>query len=162
MNGLLTAAVACGYQSEVGGKLLLVVEPFHVTDLSQDTHGGNESDSGDCPEQIVPAPVSFRLHTNYVSRQYLDNTENKDRSLPSYSTTNVNLSYTLPLKKIGVKEAVFGVNLTNIFDAHYASSGWAYSAVAESYGHKNENRYYQLGFIPMAGFTAMGSITLRF
>jgi iron complex outermembrane receptor protein len=101
-------------------------------------------------------------HTNFVSRQYLDNSENKDRSLPSYSTTNVKLSYTLPLKKIGVKEAVFGVNLNNIFDAHYASSGWAYSAICESSGHMNENRYYQLGFIPMAGFTAMGSITLRF
>ncbi|MCR4852908.1 MAG: TonB-dependent receptor [Prevotella sp.] len=101
-------------------------------------------------------------HTGYVSRQYLDNSENEDRSLPAYSTTNVNLSYTLPLKKLGVKEAVFGVNLNNIFDAHYASSGWVYSAIAESYGHANDNRYYQIGFIPMAGFTAMGSITLRF
>ncbi len=101
-------------------------------------------------------------HTGYVSRQYLDNTENKDRSLPSYSTTNVSLSYTLPLKKMGVKEAVFGLNLNNIFDAHYASSGWVYSAIAESYGHTPDNRYYQIGFIPMAGFTAMGSLTLRF
>ena len=101
-------------------------------------------------------------HTGYVSRQYLDNTENKDRSLPAYSTTNVNLSYTLPLKAIGVKEAVLGMNLNNIFNARYASSGWVYSAIAESYGHTNDNRYYQIGFIPMAGFTAMGSITLRF
>ena len=101
-------------------------------------------------------------HTGYVSRQYLDNTEHEDRSLPAYSTTNVNLSYTLPLKAIGVKEAVFGVNLNNIFNARYASSGWVYSAIAESYGHTNDNRYYQIGFIPMAGFTAMGSITLRF
>ena len=101
-------------------------------------------------------------HTGYVSRQYLDNTENRDRSLSAYSTTNVSLSYTLPLKRLGVKEATFGLNLNNIFDAHYASSGWVYSAIAESYGHPNENRYYQIGFVPMAGFTAMGSITLRF
>ncbi|MBR1462239.1 MAG: TonB-dependent receptor [Prevotella sp.] len=121
------------------------------------------------PSAILNGFVNFHWkgfqavwHTNYVSRQYLDNTENKDRSLPAYSTTNVNLSYTLPLKKIGIKEAVFGLNLNNIFDRHYASSGWVYSAVAESYGHFNENRYYQIGFTPMAGFTAMGSITLRF
>ena len=101
-------------------------------------------------------------HTGYVSRQYLDNTEHKDRSLPAYSTTNINLSYTLPLKVIGVKEAVVGLNLNNIFNAHYASSGWVYSAIAESYGHTPDNRYYQIGFIPMAGFTAMGSLTLRF
>ena len=101
-------------------------------------------------------------HTGYVSRQYLDNTEHKDRSLPAYSTTNINLSCTLPLKVIGVKEAVVGLNLNNIFNAHYASSGWVYSAIAESYGHTPDNRYYQIGFIPMAGFTAMGSLTLRF
>lgn len=101
-------------------------------------------------------------HTGYVSRQYLDNTENKDRSLPAYSMTNVNLSYSFPLKAIGVKEMVLGLNLNNIFNAHYASSGWVYSAIAESYGHTPDNRYYQIGFIPMAGFTAMGSIAFRF
>ena len=85
-------------------------------------------------------------HTNFVSRQYLDNSENKDRSLPSYSTTNVKLSYTLPLKKIGVKEAVFGVNLNNIFDAHYASSGWAYSAICESSGHMKPSSVWPISF----------------
>ena len=100
-------------------------------------------------------------HTNFVSRQYLDNTENEDRSLPSYSTSNVNLSYSLKPKK-AFKEIIFGVNLNNVFDKHYAASGWVYSAICESYGHPNDNRYYQIGFIPMSGFTAMGSITLRF
>jgi iron complex outermembrane receptor protein len=37
-----------------------------------------------------------------------------------------------------------------------------YSAIAESYGHTNDNRYYQIGFIPMSGFTAMGNVTLKF
>ena len=100
-------------------------------------------------------------HTNFVSRQYLDNTENEDRSLPSYSTSNVNLSYSLKPKK-SVKEIIFGVNLNNVFNKHYAASGWVYSAICESYGHPNDNRYYQIGFIPMSGFTAMGSVTLRF
>jgi len=101
-------------------------------------------------------------HTNYVSRQYLDNTENRSRSLPCFARTDVNLSYTLGLKHAGVKEMVFGLNLGNIFNRRYASSGWVYSAIAESYGHTNDNRYYQIGFIPSAGFTAMGSLTLRF
>ena len=61
MYGLLSAAVARWYQSEVGGKLLLVVKPFHVTDLSKDRHGNDGADAGDCPEQVVPAPVSYRL-----------------------------------------------------------------------------------------------------
>ena len=101
-------------------------------------------------------------HTNSVSRQYLDNTENSERSLPSYTVSNVSLSYTTPLKPLGIKEAVFGLNLNNIFNRHYAASGWVYSAICESYGHSNDNRYYQIGFIPMAGFTLMGNVTLRF
>ncbi|MBR5166653.1 MAG: TonB-dependent receptor plug domain-containing protein [Salinivirgaceae bacterium] len=100
-------------------------------------------------------------HTNYVSRQYLDNTENDDRSLPSYCVSAINLSYTLKPKTV-VKEAIFGLNFNNLFNAHYAANGWVYSANYESGGHPNDNRYYQIGFIPMAGFTMMGSVTVRF
>ena len=100
-------------------------------------------------------------HTNFVSRQYLDNTENTDRSLPCYSVSNINLSYTLKPGKI-MKEAIFGLNFNNVFNRRYAASGWVYSAIYESGGHGNDNRYYQIGFIPMAGFTMMGSVTLRF
>ena len=100
-------------------------------------------------------------HTNYVSRQYLDNTENADRSLPCYSVSNVSLSYTLKPKKV-LKEAIFGLNFNNVFNRHYAASGWVYSAIYASGGHTNDNRYYQIGFIPMAGFTMAGSVTLRF
>ena len=101
-------------------------------------------------------------HTNFVSRQYLDNTENEDRSLPSFCVSNVYASYRLPLRVRGLREAVVGFNLNNVFDAHYASSGWVYSSILDDYGHPNDNRYYQIGFIPMAGRTVMGSLTLRF
>ena len=100
-------------------------------------------------------------HTNYVSRQYLDNSENCDRSLPAYCVSNVSLSYSLKPKKV-LKEAIFGLNFNNVFNKHYAASGWVYSAIYESGGHGNDNRYYQIGFIPMAGFTMMGNVTLRF
>ena len=92
---------------------------------------------------------------------YLDNTENLDRSLPAFSTSNVSLGYTIKPQK-AVKEAIFKVNINNIFNKRYAASGWVYSAICDSYGHPNDNRYYQIGFIPMAGFTVMGNLTLRF
>ena len=105
--------------------------------------------------------IQATWHTNFVSRQYLDNTENADRSLPCYSVSNISLSYTLRPKKI-MKEAIFGPNFNNVFNRRYAASGWVYSAIYESGGHGNDNRYYQIGFIPMAGFTMMGNVTLRF
>ena len=120
------------------------------------------------PSAILNGFVTFHLkgfeaqwHTAYVSRMYLDNTENLDRSLPGYSVSNVSLGYTFKPKKV-VKEAIFKINLNNIFNKRYASSGWVYSAIYESGGHPNDNRYYQIGFIPMAGFTMMANLTLKF
>ena len=120
------------------------------------------------PSTILNGFVNFHQkrwtatwHTGYVSRMYLDNTECKDRSLPGYSVSNFNVNYALPVKKF-LKEIVFGANLNNIFNKHFAQSGWVYSAIYSSGGHPNDNRYYQIGFVPSAGFTAMGSITLKF
>ncbi|MBO5626343.1 MAG: TonB-dependent receptor plug domain-containing protein [Prevotella sp.] len=120
------------------------------------------------PSTILNGFVNFHLkgwtatwHTGYVSRMYLDNTGCKDRSLPGYSVSNFNLNYSLPVKKY-LKEIVFGANLNNVFNRHFAQSGWVYSAIYSSGGHPNDNRYYQIGYVPSAGFTAMGSITLRF
>jgi len=100
-------------------------------------------------------------HTGFVSRMYLDNTGNVDRSLPAYSLSDLSLSYTLKPRRI-LRELVFGVDANNLFSARVAQSGWVYSAVCDSYGHPNENRYYQIGFIPVAPLTIIGHITLRF
>ncbi|MBO7645539.1 MAG: TonB-dependent receptor, partial [Prevotella sp.] len=121
------------------------------------------------PSAILNGFVNFHYgafqavwHTNFVSRQYLDNTENRDRSLPSFSQSDLSLTYTWKPVKV-LREAVFGLNFNNIFNRRYASSGWVYSSILENYGdHPNDNRYYQIGFIPMAGFTMMGNVTLRF
>jgi len=144
---------------------------------SQNIHYDN-STLAFSPSTILNGFVNFHhrglqatWHTNFVSRQYLDNTENKDRSLPCYSTSNVQLSYSLLAKESkpgcafpvpGIKEIIFGLNFNNVFNRRYAASGWVYSAICDSYGHPNDNRYYQIGFIPMAGFTMMGNLTLRF
>ena len=120
------------------------------------------------PSTILNGFVTFHhkgfeatWHANYVSRMYLDNTENIDRSLPEHSVANISLGYTLKPKKV-VKEAIFKVNFNNIFDRHYASSGWVYSAICDSYGHPNDNRYYQIGFMPAAGFNMIANLTLKF
>ena len=120
------------------------------------------------PSTILNGFVNFHWkglqavwHTNFVSRQYLDNTENIDRSLPCYSASDATVSYTWKPNK-AIKECIFGLNFNNIFNRRYAANGWVYSSIVEDYGHPNENRYYQIGFIPMAGFTMMGNVTLRF
>lgn len=101
-------------------------------------------------------------HTNFVSRQYLDNSESKDRSLPAYSQSDISASYTLNMKRwAGIREIIIGANLNNVFDSHYAANGWVYSAIYASGGHTNDNRYRQIGFFPMAGRNFMVNLTVK-
>lgn len=119
------------------------------------------------PSALVNGFVDFHYagfaatwHTGFVSKMYLDNTECDQRSLPKYSRTDVAVSYDWKVKK--QHHLKFGVQLNNIFNAHYAAGGWVYSAIYASGGNPNDNRYTQIGYVPMAGFTAMGNITYRF
>ena len=100
-------------------------------------------------------------HTGYVSRMYLDNSENEFRSLPAYSLSDLSLGYTFKPRRI-VKAIDLGLDLNNIFSARAAQSGWVYSAICESYGHLPDNRYYQIGFVPVAPLTILGHISLKF
>ena len=61
-----------------------------------------------------------------------------------------------------LKEVNLGLDVNNIFGVHAAASGWVYSAIYASGGHPEGNRYYQIGFVPTAGTTVLGSISLKF
>ena len=120
------------------------------------------------PDAILNGFVNFRYkgfraqwHTGFVSRMYLDNSGNAARSLPAYSLTDLSLGYTLKLRRV-LREIDFGVEANNLFSARVAQSGWVYSAIYTSGGHPNDHRYYQIGFIPVAGLTVLGHVTLRF
>ncbi len=120
------------------------------------------------PSAIVNGVAVFKVkgvraawRTSFVSRQYLDNTENKDRSLPAYSLSGISLDYPVKLRGF-LKEVGFGLDVSNIFNARVATSGWVYSAICESAGHPDSDRYYQIGFIPVAGVTAIARLSLRF
>ena len=120
------------------------------------------------PSVILNGFVNFNFgnfkatwHTGYVSRQYLDNSQNTDRSLPAYSLSDLSFSYTVPMKKV-FKSIVIGADLNNVLNARVATSGWVYSAVDEKDGFTPDSRYYQIGFIPAAPFSALAHLTLKF
>ena len=122
------------------------------------------------PDAILNGFVNFHYkgfraqwHTGFVSRMYLDNTENIERSLPAYSLSELSLGYTFKIPKgFGIKEIDLGAEASNLFNARVAQSGWVYSAIYASGGHPNDHRYYQIGFIPVAGITVLGHVALRF
>lgn len=92
--------------------------------------------------------------SKYVSRQYIDNTSSKERSLDPYWVNNIKLDYTLYLK--GIKSLSMVVHLNNIFSEKYETNAWVYRYVYN--GVESEMN----GYFPQAEFNFMAGINLKF
>jgi len=97
---------------------------------------------------------SISLFTNYVGKQYIDNTSSDDRSLDPYLVNNLNFTYFT--KPAFAKELNFTLELRNIFNEAYESYAWVYR-------YKFDNELYKLdGYFPQAGFHFLAGINLKF
>ncbi len=101
---------------------------------------------------IKNAEINFT--SKYVSRQYLDNTANKTRSLNPFYTQDIRLSYLLEGKIIKSTDIILMLN--NIFSKRYEPNGYSFSYI---YGGNitTENFYF-----PMALFNATIGINIKF
>ncbi|HVX28093.1 MAG TPA: hypothetical protein VHB70_17225, partial [Parafilimonas sp.] len=92
--------------------------------------------------------------SKYISKQYLDNTSNNNRMLPSYFTEDVRLNYTL-YKKL-FTEIDFIVEVNNIFNKLYEPNANTYPYM---YNEEiiNDNYYY-----PAAPTNFMIGVNVRF
>jgi iron complex outermembrane receptor protein len=97
--------------------------------------------------------MEISVPAKYVSRQYLDNTSNKKRSIDPYYVQDVRLSYNL--RKALFKETVLIVQVNNVLNKKYESNGYTYSY---QYGGAvtTENFYY-----PMAGTNFMIGLNVK-
>ena len=93
------------------------------------------------------------VQTNVVSKQYLDNTMRESAMLKAYTTTNVNLQYTLPLQKYKhCPDIKLLCQINNIFDYKYASNGGADASALRDGTHPWPWYYAQAGINVHAGF----------
>ena len=65
------------------------------------------------------------LISKYVGEQYLSNTDTEASKLDSYFVTDLNFSYTLPVKKV-FQSIVFTGMVNNLFDLEYVDRGYTY------------------------------------
>ena len=98
--------------------------------------------------------LELNLYSKYVSRQYLDNSEDKGRSLNAYFVQDARLSYSI--RKLLLAETTFVVMVNNVFNRRYEPNGYTFSY---QYGGSlvTENYYY-----PMAGSNFMVGVNLKF
>jgi iron complex outermembrane receptor protein len=85
------------------------------------------------------------LSGKYVSRQYLDNTQNRDLSLEDYLVSDFNLGYKIHTRLVREIELIVKVN--NLFNHLYESNGYVY--------------YGQPWYYPQAGINFQAGITCR-
>ena len=114
------------------------------------------------PAVVEQGTISFtllkdletRLISKYVSRQYLDNTNRKDRSLDPYFTQDLMVNYSLHPKRMKSIELIFQLN--NIWNKWYAPNGYTYTY--KYGGEMVRNNFY----FPMAERNLMIGLNLNF
>ena len=113
------------------------------------------------PSAILNGFVDFHYagfaatwHTNFVSSQYLNNSEFS--SMPCYSQSDLSLSYQSDVKKCGFKHVKLGLDFNNIFSRRYATKAYDWGEC------ENGKRANYFAYIPAAGFNVMANLTLRF
>lgn len=96
-------------------------------------------------------------HTGYVGKQYLDNSESDARSIAAYCVSNFSANYTFNIGK-AVKQIVLGANVNNIFNTKYAANGFVWYQYYNTAGERLSHNSY----MPSAGTTVMGNVTVKF
>lgn len=96
--------------------------------------------------------ANISLISKYVSRQYLDNTSLKTRSLNPYFVQDARISYSLPNRLFKSTDLVLQVN--NVFNKKYEANGYTFSYVAGG-ALTTENYYF-----PMAGTNVLFALNI--
>lgn len=114
--------------------------------------------------QFDIAGFQGNILTNYVGKQYLDNTNNRNAMLDDYCITNLRVAYTLPIKEF-IKNISFYVLINNIFNTHYENNGgvYGYFEGADKAGkYLPENQKYIPWYYAQAGINVHAGFTIDF
>jgi iron complex outermembrane receptor protein len=128
----------------------IVTTTYNKTDISF-------SPSAVAFAELAYAPVkglAIALQNKYVSRQFLDNTQDESRQLDAYFVSNIRAGYTF--SAFGVQKLNLGLLVNNIFDKQYESNGYTYSSLYQ--GNRTTENFY----FPQAGTNFLLSLNLKF
>ena len=92
-----------------------------------------------------------------MSKQYLTNGEYEDLTLPRYSVSDLDLSYTMSTKR--VERVRFGVKIGNLFNAKYCASGYGGSWLE---GATLADRKSWSCYFPQATTSVLANVTVNF
>ena len=99
--------------------------------------------------------LEIGLYSNYVGKQYFDNTSNNDRAIAAYFVNNLSAKYSLTLSKI--KSIDLQILVNNLLNAKYSTNAYTWYSYYLDGVRTNETRYF-----PQAGTNLLASITFKF
>lgn len=98
----------------------------------------------------------FNVMGKYVGKQFLDNTSDDAKSIPSYFVSNFATGYTFEKTPVGRIALQFMVN--NLLNKEYIANGWASSEAFENDG----SLVNWIGYYPQATRNFMARVTISF
>jgi iron complex outermembrane receptor protein len=127
----------------------------------QKTNTFNSTDIAFSPNIVGGATLNFlpcknfelSLLSKYVSKQYLDNTQNETRKLNAFYTQDARAIYTIKSKWL--KEMNITAQVNNLFNKKYEPNGYTFSYI--SGGDTVTENYY----FPMSGTNFMIGVNVR-
>jgi iron complex outermembrane recepter protein len=98
--------------------------------------------------------LEINLISQYVGKQYIDNSSSEDRKLDAYFVSNLKVSYSI--KPEFINEVEFNLLVPNLFNEKYETNGWVWSYI---YGGA---RYKMDGYFPQAGTNFVVGVDIKF
>lgn len=98
--------------------------------------------------------LHITLYSNYVGKQYIDNTSNEERKLDPYFLNDMGIIYTINTGLI--KEISIQFRVNNLFSEEYESNAWVYR-----YIYDGQQRMLD-GYFPQAPINYLVGVGLKF
>lgn len=98
------------------------------------------------------------LNNQYVSKQYLTNSEQEDLTIDPYNVANLEINYTFTPRL--TKGITVGVTVYNLLDETYENNGWGYSMYTVKDGKNVRDNSY--GLAAQAGIHMMAHVSMKF
>lgn len=142
--------------------------PVHVGNDPSNTHEQLSQYYGTTPISYSPSLVSamgvtyqptgalyLNLAGKQVSKQFLDNSGDKVKSIDAYFIVNLSAGYTFTTKSLGTFQLQLFVN--NLLNRKYVANGWAATDAFE-----DGSVVHYIGYYPQATRNYMARLTLTF
>jgi iron complex outermembrane recepter protein len=97
--------------------------------------------------------LTFSLISQYIGKQFIDNTLNGERTLDPYFVNNISAGYTLKTKLF--REIGFNLMINNFFSEKYETNAWVYPYLYAG------QEYESNGYSPQALIHFLVGITLK-